>query len=503
MIESRRISVVNEKRIITGLITSTQFCKEIIPMIDLDYFTNSYLKTVAEWCVVFYEEHKKAPNLHIKDIFESESCRLKETDSELIENLLKILSDQYDPENINVDYIKDCAVDYFRRRELEIVVNNISVLKEQEDYDAAEEEITKFKKVFTSLDSGHIINLGNLDQIAEIYRQREEEDKKFFKLPGDLGRYLGNFKRGDVVGYYAPAKRGKSFTLVDHFKHAVLQKRKAIFWSIEMTKTEITPRIIKAFHPMVDEEGDYDFPAFDCKRNQTGECIDRESTVVVLEDDEIIQDPTHKVCTKCMHGGPHKYEMAIYKDTIYRDADDIFTIRKKFGKSKRSMGIEDILGKYGRLIVHKKYTLTYDKMLQDIERLEAESGFIPDVFIIDYVDILDIGSKFDDYRKVDEAWKMMARLAGEFNALVITATQANKEGHKAENLDATHQGGFYGKNQHVNLMCGLNQKPIEKEQGIMRFGISEARSQHFIPGVTCTVLVDLKAGQSYLDSYYN
>lgn len=501
-IESRTVSVTEEKRLTTALITSDDFTKAIIDHIDLDYFVNSYLRTVASWSIAFYQEHGRVANLHIKDIYETESHRLKETESELIGELLETLSDQYDPDSVNVDYLKDCAIGYFRRRELEIVTNNISVLKDKGDYDGAEDQIDKFKKVSLELDAGSLINLGDLDQITEIYKQREDDDKNFFTLPGDLGKYLGAFKRGDVIGYYAPAKRGKSFTLVDNFKHLVLQKKKTIFWSIEMTKTEITPRIMKAFHPMIEEPGTYPFPTFDCLKNQAGECADRLSPVIVMEDEELLEDPSHIPCTKCMNKGPHDFAMTIYYDQIYRDADDIFTVSDMLSGTKRSAGLSDVLGKYGRLSVHKKYTLTYDKMRRDIEVFNAQDGFVADAFVLDYIDILDINSGFDDYRAVDEAWKMVARMAGEYNALFITATQANKEGHKAAVLDSTHQAGFYGKNQHVNLMCGLNQTPDEKEQGIIKYGITEARSQQYIPGKVCTVLQDIKAGQVYLDSYY-
>lgn len=502
MINSRSVSVTEEKRIAVALITSERFAKEILPILDLDYFVNSYLKIIASWGIAFFEEHGKVANKHIKDIYESEAHRIKETDAELISDLLGLLSDQYDPDSVNVEYLKDCAVGYFRRRELEIVVNNVSVLKDKEEYDEAEQQIEKFTKVALELDSGSLINIGDVNQVIEIYEEREKEDKNFFQLPGDLGRYLGPFKRGDLIGYYAPAKRGKSFTLVDHFKHLVLQKRKTIFWSIEMTRTEITPRIMKAFHPMVEEAGVYSFPTFDCIKNQAGECVDRASKVIVLDGDELIEDPNHVPCTKCMRGGKHDFTMTIYYDKIYREQDDIFTVTDMLSGTKRAPGISSILGRCGRLSVHKKYTLTYDKMMRDIEVLHAQDGFVPDAFVLDYVDILDIGSKFDDYRAVDEAWKLLARVAGEFNALMITATQANKEGHKAANLDASHQSGFYGKNQHVNMMVGLNQTPEEKEQGVIKYGITEARSQHYIQGKTCVVLQDIKAGQVYLDSYY-
>ena len=504
MIQSKSVSVVEEKRIIIGLITSSNFIQQILPIFQLDYFVNSYLRTIASWCVSFYEEHERAPYKHIQDIYEAEALSLKESDGELIQDLLKLLTEQYDPESANVGYLKDCTINYFRRRELEIVVNNVSILKEKGEYDEAEAQITRFSNVTTKLDSGALINIGNLEEITEIYRQREEEDKKFFHMPGDLGRYLGNFKRGDVVGYYAPAKRGKSWTLVDHFKQGVLQRKKTLFWSIEMTKTEILPRIMKSFRPMVDEEGEYPYPVFDCIHNQTGDCADRVSNVIILDEGVVLNDPSHKACTICMrHNHPHEFAMTVHFARKFREADDIFTVRKMMESKRMKNPLLSKFNKFGRLSVHPKYTLTYDKMMRDIEILNNKDGFIPDIMILDYIDILGIDTGFDNYKAVDEAWKLLAKIAGEFNVLMITATQANKEGHSAEVLNATHQGGYYGKNQHVNVMCGLNQTSEEKEVGIIKYGITEARSQYFIPGKTCIVLQDVKAGQSYLDSYYD
>ena len=126
---------------------------------------------------------------------------------------------------------------------------------------------------------------------------RLKEEAEFFQLPGDLGRYLGNHKRGDVVGYFAPAKVGKSFVLVNNYKTGILNKKKTIFWSAEMIGTEINARADKAFVPMVDEadgEGDYQFPVFDCILNQTGDCAERNSPVIILEGDELLLDPSHE-----------------------------------------------------------------------------------------------------------------------------------------------------------------------------------------------------------------
>lgn len=501
MLKKETISSTEEKRIVLGMIVSTEFLDQIKLILRHEYFTNSYLATLALWCDSFYDEYEKAPYIHIKDIYNSEMHHLPDTDSELIGKLLEDLDSQYDEGEINLKYWVDEAKLYFRTRELEITVNNISVLKEQGDLEAAEAEMEDFRKVTLDIDSTVLINPGNLEEQERIYRKRDEEEKNFFKLPGDLGRYLGNQKRGDVVGYYGPAKKGKTFTLVNQYMHGILNKRKTLFYSIEMTDTEVLPRTNKAFFPMVDgEEGYYNFPSFDCAHNQTGDCSDRLSETTLIEDGILVQDPSHVTCTKCMRhpdfNERKRFEMTVYHDSIFRSQDDIFQMRVNYAKAQK------MWDRYGRLSVHDKYSLTYDKMMRDIDVLWKKDKWTPDILILDYIDILGIDSKFDDYRLEDEKWKLLAKIAGQTNALVITATQANKAGHTTDVLTAEHQGGFYGKNRHVNLMVGLNQSSDDKEKGVMNFGITEARSVEYIPGQMCAVLQDFKTGQAYLDSYY-
>jgi len=643
-LQRETISTTEEKRIVLGLIVSTEFIQEIEPIFRLDYFKNSYLRTVAEWSHSFYEEYKKAPFIHIKDIFNSEKHQLPETDTDLIEILLTDLDSKYSEGEINLKYWVEECTDYFRKRELEIVVNNISVLSSQGDLVSAENEIARFKKV--SLDIGYksIIKISDLNTQEELYRKRDQEEANFFNLPGDLGKYLGNQKRGDVVGYFGPAKRGKclpgdnliylsdgtiktlkevveqkiegvlskdannhfvsdtitnwvdcgikqeftvttksrrkiktskehhfftpygwkplhelkvgdnvalakkiapectssvpekeliwdtitsikagklvsmydltvknnhnfiansfvvhnSWTLLNNFKYGILSKKKTLFFSIEMTDTEVLPRVNQSFFPMIDkDDGEQYFPAFDCVHNQNGSCADRMSPTVVLEGGEAVPDPSHIPCTKCKGDGSFRYKVAVYQDKMFRYKNDIFEVRKNHKKYK------GMWEKYARIACHPKYSLTYDLILSDIDALWKKEMWFPDILIIDYIDILQIPSKFDDYRLEDEKWKLLAKIAGQTNTLVITATQANKAGHVAGTLDSTHQGGFYGKNRHVNLMVGLNQTPQNKKDGIMEFGITEARSVDYIPGRLCTVLQDYKTGQAYLDSYYD
>lgn len=495
-----QISKSEEKLIVTALIVSTEFNQRINEYLDTEYITNSYLKKLAEWSMAFYAEHEKAPFKHINDIFESFRPSLKESEVELIDNLLTNLGNQYSGEDINVDYVVSEAERYFRIRELEIHVNNISFLKENDDLDGAEEEISRFNRISVKLDDHVYINPGDDEVRKELYARREEEKKRNLQLPGDLGLFIGPWSLGDVVGITAPAKRGKSFLVTDIHKHLALQKIQTLKFSIEMTDVQELVRFDRAFFPSVDIGGTYYFPEFDCLKNQIGDCGERNSSVIVREDPKspVVQHPDHVICTKCRND-PMEYTRfipSVYKSEINRPETNPNTVRMEMKKWS------GLLNKYTRIIVHPKYSLTYDKMMRDIDIMVGRYNFVPKVILLDYVDILEIASKFDDYKLVDLQWKLLQKVAGVTKCLIITPTQANSIGHKAETLQSTDQAGFYGKNRHVNMMLGINQTPEEKRMGLYRVNVLDSRSSNQDAYDSCIVLQDLFAGQMNLDSYW-
>ena len=496
------LSSVEEKHICTALIVSTEFCTRIKDYLNLDYFTNSYLKTLSTWCICFYEEHNKAPFKHINDIFESFRVGMKETDAELIDELLTSLGNNYGADNeTNADFLVNEAEEYFRRRELEIHVNNISVLKDKGDIEQAEMEIQRFNRVSVKLDESIYINPGDLETRDKIYKKRDEKQRQFFQFPGDLGLFLGNWSPPDVIGVNAPQKKGKSFFLTDIQKHAVLSKLHCLKWSIEMTDVQELERFDKAFFPTVNgEDGIYKFPEFDCMYNQLGTCGERNSTVIVRESEkaDLVEMPDHVVCTKCKDSREEhsRYCVTTYKTEILRKEDTYVNIKKGMAK-----WLKDV-SRYSRIVVRPKYSLTYDLMMKDFEAMTRKHNFIPRMLLLDYLDILQIASKFDDYRLDDEKWKLINKIAGATGCLMITPTQGNKESFTTTQMTSSNTSGFYGKGRHVNMMIGINQNSIEKRAGMFRLNIMDSRSSQQYDDDFCVVLQDLRAGQMHLESYW-
>ena len=101
MLRRRTVSADIEKKIITGLIISDQFSKSIVPMLHIEYFSADYARHLVKWILDYYNKYKKAPQKHIKDIFDLEKETVKEPDEILISDLLSSLSAEYENNNFN------------------------------------------------------------------------------------------------------------------------------------------------------------------------------------------------------------------------------------------------------------------------------------------------------------------------------------------------------------------------------------------------------------------
>lgn len=302
-----------------------------------------------------------------------------------------------------------------------------------------------------------------------------------------------------------------SFLLNDFMKHLIIQKRKVVKFAIEMTDIEELIRFDKMFFPVLDKIDNANpeeeiktekvsmIPCFDCLHNQTGECVDRLSTIIVRDygAPDFEYKEGHTVCTKCRGTEESDRFIAVpYIQPITRKSLESHTMITEMRK------FSSMLSKYSKIVVRPKYSLSYDLLMYDLDVLYKKFNFIPQAILLDYVDIMTLDTKYTDYRIEDEKWKTLQKLAAASKCAVITATQSNRAGAEAVTLKQTDQGGFYGKGRHVNLMLSINQTPDEKQNGIYRVGILDGRSVRTNPEDFCYILQDLKTGQMHLDSYW-
>jgi len=102
-----------------------------------------------------------------------------------------------------------------------------------------------------------------------------------------------------------------------------------------------------------------------------------------------------------------------------------------------------------------------------ITQLENYDNFVPQVLIVDYLDIMssDCISKYDAQQELAEN---LRGLAIEHNLAVCTATQTTREAKKVKIITDSELADCYGKVRVADFVISLNQTEEERDKGIMR-----------------------------------
>lgn len=144
---------------------------------------------------------------------------------------------------------------------------------------------------------------------------------------------------------------------------------------------------------------------------------------------------------------------------------------------------EDVLKTYeqmdlGRLII-KEYptgTATVQMIRNHIEKLSLK-GFIPNVIIIDYADIMRSSRTFDSLRhELKLVYEELRNLSMELNIPIWTASQANRDASNSDVVGLENMSEAYGKAMVADVVISLSRKPTEKADGTGRLFVAKNRA---------------------------
>ncbi len=152
-----------------------------------------------------------------------------------------------------------------------------------------------------------------------------------------------------------------------------------------------------------------------------------------------------------------------------------------------------------RIASFPAHSITISELEKEIDHLKDKEGFIPDVIVIDYADLLAPEVKGDHRNVIDDIWKNLRRIAEERDCLVVTGSQSNRSSMEKAKIDEWDTAEDIRKLAHVTLMMVLDQTPKEKEVGVMRIGLLEHRFKRFNKRTQLLILQQLDIGQPMLD----
>lgn len=512
-----------ERLLITGMIVSTRFLKEVTTIYDAKLMEIPFAKTVADWCLRYYEQYEKAPKKHIQDIYHSASRKgMDEDQSEMIGDFLESISGEYEhSQKFNVQYVLDLVEQRFRAKSLEHLSEDIQALASRGEVLKAEARLGEYKRVERPQGGG----INPFTNTEVIFNAFENNSEPLFTFPGALGSLLNDhLVREGFIGIMGKEKIGKTWELMEFAIQASKARcNVAIFEVGDMSESQIVVRThIRLAGKSNNKKycGKVYVPVLDCVRNQEDSCTSRHRCShcgiggslkkvlgTLFKENEPVDigallhsvPDTYKPCSYCLKARPHKFRGSHWFEERFIEHPLTWREAVKNGSSFMSR----MRGRDFKIATYPSDTASPSTINAQLDIWERE-GFVPDVIIIDYADILapeprDANKEFRHQQ--NGIWKSLRKMSQQRRALIIVATQVASTAYESDCLKLKHFSEDKRKYAHVTGMLTLNQSEKEKVLGIMRIGWLLLREGSFDPSFYVKVIRCLNIGRPHIASY--
>lgn len=188
----------------------------------------------------------------------------------------------------------------------------------------------------------------------------------------------------------------------------------------------------------------------------------------------------------CMDGKNVLYvSLEMSEDRVAQRLDSIFTrIEQRQLKSRiddlkqRLDTVSTQISNRGKLIIKEFPTkrCTVSNLRAFLNQLSNYSDFVPDVIIIDYLELMSTDGQAKEYQAQERCAQELRGLATEYKCLVWTATQTNREGKKVNLITDAELADSYGKIRVCDLAFSINQSEQEFDEKKARLYLMKSRN---------------------------
>ena len=235
--------------------------------------------------------------------------------------------------------------------------------------------------------------------------------------------------------FLAALGRGKSWWLVHLAKIALMHRLRVLVVTLEMSEEEYACRLLQSAFSLTKREGEARF-----------------FNIVPPND-----------------GAPINFAETALRRPSMSDHD----IGEFLAKKQRRM-----LARRPPLLIKEfpSGKLTIPQLEAFLSGLEG-TGFLPDLILVDYVDLMDWRSVSPDKRiGIGENTVGLRGIAGERNMAVASCSQSNRTGAKAKRVDETHMGEDWSKGQTTDILLTYSQTRAERFLKLARLYVAKART---------------------------
>lgn len=468
----RRIDRKMEKDILIGMITDKEFLGRIRSSIELYFFKNSYCRTVVKWVLDFYDKYGEPPFNEIKKIYQynQKQGEVDEDEVDLIKDLLEEAAEQYaECPNLNYQFLIEKTEEYFNRVYLERLFCESQEFIEQGKVDEAQQLVLNAK----SIKIGEKSASDGLTDEGELQSAFADSDKPLFKLPGDLGRMVNSeLCRDRFVVLQAPEKTGKTWWLMMLALRALRSRLKVVMFQLEMTKNQVNKRMSISISGRSDQKKYCTGEHIPCKFSTNANPVPGLPEGVGIEYKDLGEYE------------PLTWQTALEENQRFYDK---FRLKKD---------------QHWRLITAPARSINVKQIDVELDRLEKEEGFVADVVLIDYMDILgpENSKETEERARINSTWVATKALCNKRHIFVGSVTQANASAYNQELQTRSSFSEDHRKYAHTNGTLGLTQTPNDKKFGFAKINWLVLREGDYNERDACYILQCLKRGRFCVDS---
>lgn len=166
-----------------------------------------------------------------------------------------------------------------------------------------------------------------------------------------------------------------------------------------------------------------------------------------------------------------RYDAAWTGTPLYDLKDQSRAVEKK---------LHGLLAKYGEALLIKGYptnTATIETLKTHLVALRSNTGFIPDLVVVDYGDLIKATSNYnDEYADLGTIFKDLRGLAETLNIPIWTATQANRTSTDQEVVGIEQMGDSFKKAQIADIVIAIGGTREDKADNIITLNIAKNRN---------------------------
>ena len=269
-----------ERRIITGMIISTDYLSQIRNIWKPELIAGRAAQMLSTWCFEFYDKYNHAPGQEIESIFVKRTKTFNDDFKEDITEILKSLSDEYTrASKFNVQYLVDQTYEYFQEQNIDSLIGDIKNHLNKGDILPARDLILNFRDIVGT--KGNELDLSSPDVLKAIERAFDYKVQNVIEYPYQMGDFWNDqLVRGGFVALMGPEKRGKTFMLLDMARRAAEQHSNVAFFQAgDMTEAQQLRRIAINLTKRSDRKQYIKTmwePVRDCIHNQLDTCTLKE-----------------------------------------------------------------------------------------------------------------------------------------------------------------------------------------------------------------------------------